>query len=303
MTSPSSWRGRCRLTWWESRRRRGIRTGGRTQCPWNGSYGTEAYDFLIDATGPKLNFGATPGLGPDGHSLSVCTDAHAAATSHALDVAVERMRRGERHRFLVGTGHGACTCESAAFEYAVNLEFELRARGVRDKADIQWITNEHELGDFGMGGMHFTQGGYVTPGRIFMESLFAERGISATTKAHVRQVEAGQAHYETIDGHQDTAAFDFAMLLPPFSGVGLTAVDRAGAAAHRHALRHDRQGGGSKHRGHAAGRDQPDAPHVDGDDGRRLRSLGRRESVHRHGRVTDGLPDRARLLTVPGVWP
>ena len=187
------------------------------------------YDFLINATGPKLNFGATPGLGPDGHSLSVCTDAHAAETSRALDVAVERMRRGERQRFLVGTGHGACTCEGAAFEYAVNLEFELRARGVRDKADIQWITNEYELGDFGMGGMHFRQGGYVTPGRIFMESLFAERGIAATTKAHVRQVDAGQAHYETVDGRQDTAAFDFAMLLPPFSGVGLTAIDRTGA--------------------------------------------------------------------------
>lgn len=187
------------------------------------------YDFLINATGPKLNFGATPGLGPDGHSLSVCTDGHAAETSGALDVAVERMRRGERQRFLVGTGHGACTCEGAAFEYAVNLEFELRARGVRDKADIQWITNEYELGDFGMGGMHFKQGGYVTPGRIFMESLFAERGITAITKAHVRQVEPGQAHYETIDGTQGTAAFDFAMLLPPFSGVGLTAIDRAGA--------------------------------------------------------------------------
>ncbi len=89
------------------------------------------------------------------------------------------MRRGERQRFLVGTGHGACTCEGAAFEYVVNLEFELRARGVRDRADIQWITNEYELGDFGMGGMHFKQGGYVTPSRIFMESLFAERGISA----------------------------------------------------------------------------------------------------------------------------
>ena len=43
------------------------------------------YDFLINATGPKLNFGATPGLGPDhGHSLSVCTETHAAATAVRL---------------------------------------------------------------------------------------------------------------------------------------------------------------------------------------------------------------------------
>ena len=86
------------------------------------------YDFLVNATGPKLNFGATEGLGPGGHSLSVCTESHAGETARALDEAVARMKRGERQRFLVGTGHGACTCEGAAFEYIVNLEFELRAR-------------------------------------------------------------------------------------------------------------------------------------------------------------------------------
>ena len=37
------------------------------------------YDYLINATGPKLNFGATPGLGPAAHSLSVCTETHAAS--------------------------------------------------------------------------------------------------------------------------------------------------------------------------------------------------------------------------------
>jgi sulfide:quinone oxidoreductase len=186
------------------------------------------YDFLINATGPKLNFGATPGLGPGGHTLSVCTETHAVETARALDACVERMRRGERQRFLVGTGHGGCTCEGAAFEYIVNLEFELRARGVRDRADIRWLSNEYELGDFGMGGLVLKRGGYVTPSKVFMESLFVERGIEWITRAHVRQVEAGLAHYETIDGPQREIGFDFAMLLPPFAGVGLAAVDRAG---------------------------------------------------------------------------
>ena len=62
------------------------------------------YDFLVDATGPKLNFAATPRLGPAAHSLSVCTESHAAATARALDECVDRMRRGERQRLLVGTG-------------------------------------------------------------------------------------------------------------------------------------------------------------------------------------------------------
>jgi sulfide:quinone oxidoreductase len=107
----------------------------------------------------------------------------------------------------------------AAFEYIVNLEFELRARGVRDRADIIWLTNEYELGDFGMGGMHFKYGGYVTPSSTFNASLFAERGIEWITRAHTRQVDPGVVHYETLDGAVREQPFDFAMLLPPFSGV------------------------------------------------------------------------------------
>ena len=187
------------------------------------------YDFLINATGPRLRFDKTEGLGPEHNSLSVCTPEHAVATSAALDEAVQRMRRGERQRFLVGVGHGTCTCEGAAFEYAVNLEFELRARKVRDMAEITWITNEYELGDFGMGGMQLKRGGYVVPSNLFTESLFAERGIDWITRAHVQQVDKDRVWYETLDGAQREQEFDFAMLLPPFSGVGLQAYDRDGA--------------------------------------------------------------------------
>jgi sulfide:quinone oxidoreductase len=188
-----------------------------------------SYDFLINATGPKLNFGATEGLGPGKNSLSVCTADHAVETARVFLEKVERMKHGERQRFLVGVGHGGCTCEGAAFEYVVNLEFELRARGVRDKADIVFLTNEYELGDFGVNGLHMRQGGYVTPSKIFAESLFAERGIDWITKAHVRSVEPGNAHIETLDRGLSDVPFDMAMLLPPFTGVGLKAFDRTGA--------------------------------------------------------------------------
>lgn len=188
------------------------------------------YDWLVNATGPKLNFAATPGLGPHGgHSISVCAAPHATEAAARLDEAVERMRRGERQRFLVGTGHGTCTCQGAAFEYVVNLEFELRQRKLRHLADITYLSNEYEVGDFGMGGINLRNGGYITPGKIFTESLFAERGVDWITRAHTTAVEPGVAHYETLDGGTGEARFDLAMLLPPFAGVGLTAVDRAGA--------------------------------------------------------------------------
>ena len=187
------------------------------------------YDYLINATGPKLNFGATEGLGPDGgHTLSVCTYQHAAQANDAFQVAIEKMKKGERQKFLIGTGHGMCTCQGAAFEYIFNIEYNLRKAGVRDKADIQWISNEQFLGDFGVAGVHITFGGYLTSSKIMAESLFVERGVDWITGAAVKKVEPGKAYYELLDGTEGEIDFDFAMLIPPFSGVGLKAYDKAG---------------------------------------------------------------------------
>ena len=193
-----------------------------------GEHGTLEYDYLVNATGPKLNFGATPGLGPDGHSYSVCTSAHATEASAALQASIARMREGERQVLVVGMGHGTCTCEGAAFEYAFNVEHEVRQAGVRDLADIVYLTNEYELGDFGVGGLTFTQQGFQTTSKLWTESLFRERGIRAITGAHVERVDDGVVHYERLDGSTGSLAFDFAMLLPPFRGVELHAFDAAG---------------------------------------------------------------------------
>ena len=42
----------------------------------------------------------------------------------------------------------------------------------------------------------------------------------------LRKVEPGRAYYETLEGEERELNFDMAMLLPPFSGVGLKAYDR-----------------------------------------------------------------------------
>ncbi len=188
-----------------------------------------SYDYLVNATGPKLNFGATPGLGPEQHSLSVCTYEHAEETARALAGAIERLRAGATLTFVVGTGHGLCTCEGAAFEYVFNLEFELSRAGVRDRARVVFLTNEAELGDFGVDGLQIRRGGYDVPSSAFAESMFVERGIEWITGAHVHRVEPNAVLYETLDGEKHTLPFDFAMLLPPFSGVGLKAFDEKGA--------------------------------------------------------------------------
>lgn len=191
------------------------------------------YDYLINATGPKLNFGATPGLGEGSqmgeHTVSVCTADHAVHASHELDACIEKMKNGERQRFLIGTGHGMCTCQGAAFEYIFNIEHKLKEKGVRDMADITWISNESFLGDFGMGGLHFKMGGFITSSKVFAESLYAERNIDWIIGAHTNKVEKGKVTYELLDGSVDTQEFDFAMLIPPFAGVGMTAVAKDGS--------------------------------------------------------------------------
>ena len=191
------------------------------------------YDYVINATGPKLNFGATPGLGEGSqlgeHTVSVCTADHADHANHKFQESIEKMKRGERQKFLIGTGHGMCTCQGAAFEYVFNVEHELRKEGVRDLADIQWISNESFLGDFGIGGLHMKRGGYAASSRLFAESLYSERGVKWIIGAHVSKVESGSVDYELLDGSTGSESFDFAMLIPPFAGVGLKAYGKDGS--------------------------------------------------------------------------
>lgn len=187
------------------------------------------FDYLINATGPNLNFAATPGLGPDnGYTQSVCTDSHAKLCSEEFLKAVERMRNGERLRFLIGTGAPTCTCQGAAFEFTFNTEHELRELGVRDKAEIVYITNEPELGDLGVNGMKFKQNGYMTTSQLWTESIFRERGVKAIVGVAIKNIEPNRVSYEDSDGEMHDLEYDFAMLLPPFTGIPMKAYDRNG---------------------------------------------------------------------------
>ncbi|MCX6076474.1 MAG: FAD-dependent oxidoreductase [Campylobacterales bacterium] len=203
-----------------------------TEAGFEGKIENIEYDYLINATGPKLNFAATPGLG-DANGLgeftvSVCTADHAVHANEELHKCIEKMKKGERQKFLIGTGHGMCTCQGAAFEYIFNIEHELKKAGVREMADIKWISNESFLGDFGVGGLHMKAMGFAVSSKIFAESLFAERDVDWIIGAHVNKVEKGRVFYELLDGSMGEEEFDFSMLIPPFAGVGLKAINKAG---------------------------------------------------------------------------
>lgn len=199
-----------------------------TQPGRQGDVAQLGFDYLINATGPKLTFEATPGLGPQANSWSVCTAGHAEETAAALARAIAKLKQGQRQTFLIGMGHGTCTCQGAAFEYTFNVEHELVKEGVRDRAEVIYITNEASLGDFGMDGMNFGTKQGILPSRMFAESLFHERGVKAIIGAHVERVDPGVVRYELLDGTKGEQEFDFAMLLPPFRGADLKAFDGQG---------------------------------------------------------------------------
>lgn len=186
------------------------------------------YDYLVNATGPQLKFDATKGLGPGKNTVSICSFDHAAHAWEEFQKNIELMKQGQKQRFLIGTGHPGATCQGAAFEYALNIAFEIKKRKLSDLAEITWISNEYEVGDFGMGGAFVKRGGYITSTKVFTESVFAENNIKWIKRAGVKKVEPGVAHYETLDGKNHTQEFDFAMLIPAFSGPDIKAFNKSG---------------------------------------------------------------------------
>ena len=88
----------------------------------------------------------------------------------------------------------------AAFEYTFNVEHELVQAGVRDKAEVIYITNEVQLGDFGMDGMNFGTKDGVVPSQMFTESLFKERGVKAIMAAAVERWNPASCIMSSLDG-------------------------------------------------------------------------------------------------------
>jgi sulfide:quinone oxidoreductase len=188
------------------------------------------YDYLINATGPKLAFDLTEGLIPETNKVfSVCTYEHAENAWKGLHELIKKLKSSkydEKFKVLIGTGHPKATCQGAAFEYILNVEQELFRQKVRDKVEITWISNEYQLGDFGMDGMLLSVGGKPTLSNELVEMVFLDRGIKWILGAGVNKIEDGIAHYEDLEGEYKTETFDFAMLIPAFSGHGFKAFDK-----------------------------------------------------------------------------
>jgi sulfide:quinone oxidoreductase len=169
-----------------------------------------AYDYLVIATGPELAFDEIEGLGPSGHTQSICHVDHAVRTHDAFEALCKNPGP-----IVVGAVQGA-SCFGPAYEFAYILDTELRKRRVRDRVKMTFVTPEPYIGHLGLDGVGDT--------KSLMESEFRNRHISWITNAKVKQVSAGTMSVEEVD---ETGAprrthelpFGFSMMLPAFRGV------------------------------------------------------------------------------------
>jgi sulfide:quinone oxidoreductase len=169
-----------------------------------------SYDYLVIATGPDLAFDEVPGLGPSGHTQSICHVDHAVKAKEAFD----RFTKSPGP-IVVGAAAGA-SCFGPAYEFVFILDTELRKRRIRDRVPMTFVTSEPYIGHLGLDGVGDT--------KSLLESEMRNRHIKWITNARVKAADPGKMTAEEIgeDGsvckvHE--LPFGYAMILPAFRGV------------------------------------------------------------------------------------
>lgn len=168
------------------------------------------YDYIVIATGPELAFDEIAGLGPQGHTQSICHIDHAEAAHEAF----KRFCHNPGP-IVVGAAQGA-SCYGPAYEFTFILDTALRRMKIRDQVPITFVTSEPYVGHLGLDGVGDTKG--------LMEKQMRDKHIKWKTSARIQKVEAGEMTVEEIndDGSiKATSALPFAysMILPAFRGI------------------------------------------------------------------------------------
>ncbi len=168
------------------------------------------YDYLVIATGPDLAFDEIPGLGPDGHTQSICQIDHAVQAHIEFEALVKKPGP-----VVIGAVQGA-SCYGPAYEFAFIVDTALRQKKKRDQVPMTFVTAEPYVGHLGLDGVGDTKG--------LLESAMRDRHIKWITNAKVTKVEPGKMFVEEVneDGsvkQTHELPFAYSMMLPAFKGV------------------------------------------------------------------------------------
>ena len=168
------------------------------------------YDFLVIATGPKLAFDEIEGLGPTGHTQSICHVDHAINAGKAWDKFV-----AAPGPVVVGAAQGA-SCFGPAYEFAFIMDTDLRRRKIRDRVPMTYVTPEPYIGHLGLSG--------VGDSKTMLESALRERHVKWICNAKILKVEDGKMLVAEHDENgavkkQHELPFAYSMVLPAFKGI------------------------------------------------------------------------------------
>ena len=168
------------------------------------------YDYLVIATGPKLAFEEVKGLGPDGHTQSICKTGHAETSLVDFENLV-----ANPGPVIIGAAPGA-SCFGPAYEYLFILDTELKKRKIRDRVPMHFVTPEPYIGHLGLDGVGDT--------KSLMESEFRDRHIQWTCNAKITEVGEGSMRFTELDEDgndkkEHELPFQHSMILPAFKGV------------------------------------------------------------------------------------
>jgi sulfide:quinone oxidoreductase len=161
--------------------------------------GDFAYDNLVIATGPKVDFQVAPGIRE--HSYYIGTPDGAMKTRKAL----EQFKQNPGPIVIGATQNAGCM--GAAYEFLFNIEKWLREQNIRKKVDLYWITPEDYLGHFGIDGMPM--------GETMLKSFMKLFNIHYRTEVAVEKVTQNEVHLS----NGEVLESRFTMLMPPFIGV------------------------------------------------------------------------------------
>jgi sulfide:quinone oxidoreductase len=151
------------------------------------------YDQLLLATGSRTMMAEVPGS----------DDAHSFYTMEGAVRLFEALKRFEGGTIVIGVAGIPYKCPPAPVEFVFLLDDYLRARGIRDKAEIKLLSPLNRA---------FT----IEATSKLVQPILAERGIELTGFFNVESVDPAAKTVTSLEG--ETVGYDLLVLVPPHRG-------------------------------------------------------------------------------------
>jgi sulfide:quinone oxidoreductase len=158
--------------------------------------GTLPYDYLVLATGSRLDRDAVPGYG----------DTHDFYSFEGALRLREELRRFTGGRILVGVAGIPYKCPPAPVEFVLMLEEYLRKRGIRERSSVTLLSPLNRA---------FT----IESASKLVQPIFDKQGIALSTFFNVETVDTAKHTVSSLEG--ETAEYDLLVLVPPHRGAAV----------------------------------------------------------------------------------